>query len=361
MLRIVDGPPGSGKSYYMVSYLSKFFTYDSFFDEFVLKSDVLLLSNIDGLRVKHLNIDVILQKTPVDEFFTVANFEKLQEQYRVKNIIVLMDEAQKVFDSKYDNKEVMYFFQYHRHLGVDLMLGTQDAPLVSRKLLPLCEYICSAVPRSRSIAGAFSYKFKDCKGHFLYSKALRKKQEVFRAYKSMTVDEISKPKNALLHWVLVGLVLFVVGGFLFKSALAGVKSKSERGKVVASRVSSPSTVQAPLSSSSLVPPPVPVQAPLSSSAVASSPPLPDRRPLPAWYRYDVGSYYKVDRREQFVIAGRTYLPPVCRDYDRSSQTAVCQSSVVGEPAAQVGAHAETPASGSTSNTQSVNSAPDVTY
>ena len=362
MFRIVDGPPGSGKSYFMVAYLSKFFEYDAFFDEFVLKSDVLLLSNIDGLRVKHLNIDVILENTPVDEFFTVANFEKMQHQYRVKNIIVLMDEAQRVFDTKYDHKEVMYFFQYHRHLGVDLLLGTQHAPLVSRKLIPLCEYICSATPRSKSIVGAFSYEFKDNKGKFMYSKALRKKQTVFRAYKSMSVDEISKPKNAVLHWALIALVFFGVGGFLFKSALAGLKSKSERAAAASKALETPVKPVVPVAAA----PAAAVQAPISSASgfVAAAGPVPvvvDRSPLPVWYRYDVDRYYKVERSEQFVIGGRTYLPPVCRDYDRSSQTAVCRSSIVGEPAAQVGAHAETPAAGSMSHAQPVNSAPDVSW
>ena len=57
MLKVVDGVPGSGKSYFMVQYLSKFFTYDKFYETFHIKDSYLIISNIEGLRIPHMVLD----------------------------------------------------------------------------------------------------------------------------------------------------------------------------------------------------------------------------------------------------------------------------------------------------------------
>jgi len=122
MISIVTGVPGSGKSFYMVNYLSKFFTFDDFYKEFHLKDNVLVISNIDGLKVPHLRLDSpqlignpdegIQGKYTVEQFFTVANFEKLMEIKRIKNVILLIDEAQRLFPRDFKDKDVLYFFQF---------------------------------------------------------------------------------------------------------------------------------------------------------------------------------------------------------------------------------------------------------
>ena len=129
---------------------------------------------------------------------------------KVKNVILMIDECQKewLFPAGYKHPDVLYFFQYHRHLGIDMTLGTQDAKLICRHALVCAEYIAKATARSKSVIGNFSYKFHDISGNFLYSKVLRKSQDIFRAYKSMTVDEISKPKNMILYWGLIALSFF---------------------------------------------------------------------------------------------------------------------------------------------------------
>lgn len=256
MFRIIQGVPGSGKSYYMVNYLCKFVKYDAFYCEHILNDNVLVISNIDSLRIKHMDLDELIKKYGFETFFSVANFEKIREVYRVKNIVLIIDEAQNYFDRKYYNQDVFYFFQYHRHLGVDVILGTQAANLLANALIPLCEHIVEAVPRSKSIVGNFTYHFKDKNNRFMYSKVLRKNQLIFDAYKSFEADEISKPKNVILHWLVVGAVLVVAGGLCFKIALAVVKSKSTSKKSVVR--SSP--VVLPSSSSPVVP-------------VSSSPPV----------------------------------------------------------------------------------------
>lgn len=276
MFRIIQGVPGSGKTYYMVNYLTKFSKYDPFYCEYVLNDNVLVISNIDCLRIKHLQLDDQIKKYGFETFFSVDNFEKIRNVYRVKNIILLIDEAQNYFDRKYYNQDVFFFFQYHRHIGVDVVLGTQAANLLANALIPLAEHIVEAVPRSKSIVGNFTYHFKDKSNRFQYSNVLRKSKLVFDAYKSFETDEISKPKNVIAHWLMFGVILLMLGVFCFKTALAFVKAKSKNAAKppVSRSVSSPSAYPVSTASVASSAPASPVSVPLpvnNSSLVFSVP------------------------------------------------------------------------------------------
>lgn len=226
MQTIVEGNPGSGKSFFAVKYLLKYCEYDAMFMEYILRSDVLIISNIENLKIKHLSLDELLKRYNVEEFFTVENFEKIQKQYKVKNIILCIDEAQKIFDSKFFNKDVFYLFQYHRHLGLDIFLLTQSRSTICRQLIPLAEYIVQAKPRSKGISGTFTYNYLDPKGNYMYNKTLRADPSVFRAYQSMRVDEMNKPRNVIKYYAMMGSAVFVVVFLLFKSFFAWFKVES---------------------------------------------------------------------------------------------------------------------------------------
>ena len=227
MIRIVEGVPGSGKSYYGVNYVcSKFAKYDAVYDEFVVSNDVLIITNIEGFRVKHKKIDDLIEKYGgLEGFFNVANFEKMIAHYKCKNIILLIDEAQRYFDSKFYDKDVFYFFQYHRHLGVDVFLFTQKVSTLARHLLPLAEFIITAAPRSLAFGNTFRYRFKDLEGNSLYSRVLTKNQVFFKAYKSFTTDEAEKPKNVITRLILMVVVMSLVVVLGGKAVLAMMKTK----------------------------------------------------------------------------------------------------------------------------------------
>ena len=291
MIKIVAGVPGSGKSYYMVKGLSKYFTFDPFFNEFHVKDNVLIVSNIDGLKIPHLKIDSpqvlgnpdlgIVGKFTREEFFTIPNFEKLMAIRKVGNVILAIDEAQKdwLFPLGYKDNDVDYFFAYHRHIGVDCTIGTQDVTGISRKLLNLSETIANATPRSKGIIGNFSYKITDRRGKFMTSKVLRKDKNIFNAYQSMSVDEIEKPKNVLLYWAVVAVAFLVVGGLLFKTALASVKAKSTKSQVAQSSAIPPGAqlTHGQFSSNKL---PVPVVAAAATVPVLPVIPVPPVVPSP---------------------------------------------------------------------------------
>lgn len=228
MIRIVQGNPGSGKSYYAVNYLSKYTKYDALYQEHVLNDGVLVITNIEGLRIKHLNLFDLIERYGVEKFFTVENFERIQEKYRVNHIVIVIDEAQKIFDSKFYDKDVFYFFQYHRHLGIDIFLLTQSVSTIARQLIPLCEFVIEAQPRSKGFMGVFRYKFKDVKGNFMYSQVARKKPELFKMYQSFKSDEAEKPRNVIAYWAVVGVVLVVIAGVGFKLAIAGISNQGKK-------------------------------------------------------------------------------------------------------------------------------------
>lgn len=243
MIRIVQGNPGSGKSYYAVNYLSKFCRYEPLYNEHILNDGVLVITNIEGLRIKHLHLSDLIARYTVEGFFTVENFERIIEKYRCRQVILLIDEAQKVFDSKFYDKQVFYFFQYHRHLGIDIFLLTQSVSTISRQLIPLAEFVIEAQPRSKGIGGVFRYKFKDIKGQFMYSQVCRKRKEVFNLYKSFDSDEGEKPRNILMYWCALFAVLVVVTVIGFKLSIAAISNHGKKNKSVQSQKIVPDTSQ----------------------------------------------------------------------------------------------------------------------
>jgi len=101
-----------------------------------------------------------------------------------KKIIFAVDEAQKYFDRKFYDKDVFFFFQYHRHYGVDILLATQDASVLPKEIRVLAEFIIRAEQRSLTLK-SFKYKYYSPDGStHLFNQTLRKDDKVFSIYKS---------------------------------------------------------------------------------------------------------------------------------------------------------------------------------
>lgn len=230
MIQLIEAPPRSGKSYFAVNYLCKFVQYDELYNEYVLESDKLIISNIEGLKINHWSLAECLKKKSIEEFFTIANFENIMEKTGKRHIILAIDECHEIFPAGYVNNKVYEFFAYHGHIGLDIILMCQSLERTSRMFNPLLEYVVKVTPRSRAILNNFTYRFVDVRGKYLYSKSLKKKKLVFGAYKSFRKDEQNKPKNAVKHWLIVSVVFLAVAGVCFKSALALVKGKSSQGQ-----------------------------------------------------------------------------------------------------------------------------------
>jgi zona occludens toxin len=215
-IRIIDGVPGTGKTYYAVKHLlDKYFDYDKSIEDYVPKKPVTLISNIDDLALDHISLKEEMNAAGgVVEFFK----EEYQEQYRHKfesQIVYVIDEAQKLF-RKGDRAltPIFGYFEYHRHFGQDIYLITQNSRKIATDIVDLVEYVVRATPRIRSMVGELKYRWIS-DGERLKTEAFKPDQRVFNCYKSMDAAESEKIKNPIIKTVVIALCLaFVLGTFM---------------------------------------------------------------------------------------------------------------------------------------------------
>lgn len=316
MIRLVEAPPRSGKTFYVVHYLTKFCKYSPLYKEWTLtQGNVLIVSNIAGLKIRHVSLKMLVDTDSEDKVFTLEYFIALKEKYHVSNIILCIDEAYDYFPKTYKNPAGIRFFSMHGHEGIDIFLMTQNIVKVCPQIVSDCEYIVRVSIRSRSVPGSFQYKFYDKSDNtFLGSESLKKDQRVFQAYKSFSADEFSKPKSALTRYAVM-FVLLIAGAFLFfKSTLASISSGPKHLKKVSS---------APGPSGS------PKQGQASSSKVAIFGNHSAVAPLPLFMMVPVDGYYKDSGRTILIVRGRIIrLPsPLVKHFDANSLTAVVSSAL----------------------------------
>jgi len=146
MFRIIQGAPGSGKTFYAVNYLKKFTKYDKLYETMNLDSDVLLVTNIDEVKVQHMKVDEF-RGLDLIEPETCRNYMRTHNYRRV---VYIHDEAQRTFGGIKDNRE-FFFFEYHRHLGMDVFLIVQTVSSLPRRLTEICEYVIDAKPRTLGV------------------------------------------------------------------------------------------------------------------------------------------------------------------------------------------------------------------
>lgn len=330
MLQIIVAPPRSGKSYFAVNYLCKFTKLDELYNEYVLDSNVLIISNIEGLKIKHWKLEDCINKMSLETFFTIENFEAIQKKTGKQHIILCIDEAHRIFPKGFSNKAVYDFFAYHGHIGLDVIFMTQGMDEFTRSFLPLFEVIVEVTPRSKAVPGVFTYTYRNKQGKYLYSKGLKKKKEVFGAYVSFRSDEHNKPKNALLAWAIM-TVLILGGGFgVFKIAIGTVHAKSEAAAAKAA-----AAVPAPVDRKPMDPTksndPVKVEPEtVSAPVIVDSSPPPDPRLVQAWRVYHVEGYFDNGEKRGYMINGRVVMAGVCRNYDSMTSSVECYGGEIPE-------------------------------
>lgn len=212
---LITGLPGSGKSYYTVRLLLLTFCDmmgDGYYD---VKEEFVIVSNIEGLTVDHVDLEqAVKDYGGVDKFFSFEAQEKVCEKYKAlgKKVVYFIDECQDYFPRAYKTREVLNFFEKHRHLGFDIYLCTQDAPRASRDILSLSEYELRASPRSTTFGSFFYVKY--IKRLKVQSFPLKKDKFVFDYYKSCRQAESQKIRHPM-RFMIMGVVAFVFFAFWF--------------------------------------------------------------------------------------------------------------------------------------------------
>ncbi len=227
-IRIIQGVPGSGKTYYAVRHLSKNYCDQTADGIYYLKDDVTVITNIDSFKPDHKDLKEAIRQIKredgkpagPDDFFNLPYQQALTEEIGGQ-IVYIIDEAQR-FWRKGDrgHHEVYEYFELHRHLGHDIYLVTQSARKLPGDLVCLAEYVIDAAPRTRSLVGEMKYKWLS-DGEVIKREAWKPEQAIFDLYKSMDMGEAEKIRNPVVRTVLsVALVvLFIMGGgfWYFKS------------------------------------------------------------------------------------------------------------------------------------------------
>ncbi|MFZ2447468.1 MAG: zonular occludens toxin domain-containing protein [Syntrophobacteraceae bacterium] len=195
------GIPGCGKSYYVMHEMMFSGVQDKYF----------ILHNIKGFKKDFFSSELIKDWRDLTEdpksFFTIKNFEPLVNEAKSKYqrpILLIVDEAWEFFEKQ--TPEIKEFFSWHRHIGMDIWLITQDATDLDRGIRKRAEYEISG--NKSAVIDHFVYIFKVGRSRFRVRK-LPKKEEVFRAYESFDVESADKPKSRILQYASAAIVVAV--------------------------------------------------------------------------------------------------------------------------------------------------------
>lgn len=238
MIITVTGKLGSGKTYWCVNYIiKKFFQWSNEVFDYVPINNVKIITNIDSLEIPHVDLQKEIAEKGLKNVFNVNYIED------GINYVFVIDEAQKIFDRKYFNPDVFYFFQTSRHKGVDILLITQDTYQLSKELQNLCEREVYAIQRSLRTKGLFLYKFK-IGDETSKTQAVKFEKRIGNMYRSQDRDETQKISYVNIKYIIIAFVLlacFAGSIVLFKNLWSGGSFSTKKGKtgVAVSRTSKP--------------------------------------------------------------------------------------------------------------------------
>lgn len=213
--RIVEGVPGSGKSYYIVNWLAleSGFCVELKDGGYVLDPSkrVRVVTNVAGLKIAHEDFQTALDEAGgFETFFTV---EYQQYFSRGFHIVYILDEAQEWFHPRFGEKltkETLRYFTWARHEGHDIFLLTQSVKLLMQEVVCLAEYIVQAQPRSNNVSKELTYKYRTINGDEIRLHRLFFSKKVAALYKSAEKGETIKIKNYRARKVFAALALSLV-------------------------------------------------------------------------------------------------------------------------------------------------------
>ncbi|MEH0020849.1 MAG: zonular occludens toxin domain-containing protein [Desulfobacter sp.] len=261
VMKLHTGVPGSGKTYLLVkSFIDLFCTWDKETGRFILKDDhkdKILVSNIDGLTIPHLDIETLMNERcmqlakaqfidnvgkhkieamedVIDKYYYEFLDEKVrwffnythQKQLADKHgpLIYLIEESQRYFDSKELGRkpwvrDVHYFFEKHRHFGFSIFMDTQHASKLAKGIAVLFETEIQAKPRTLSLMGEFKYnEYSDGAKTNQIPIVVKPDKRVFQVYKSMSHKEDVKTKKPALKILAFVILMAMLSIFILNYA-----------------------------------------------------------------------------------------------------------------------------------------------
>ena len=216
-IRLIEGVPGSGKTYYAVAHLVKNYFEKQADGRYELVKPCTIITNIENFKPNHISLLEVMKEAGGANIFFTEPYQIVFSKRFEHQIVYIIDEVQQFFrkgDRSKELHDVFYYFEKHRHLGHDIYLITQNVKKLPTDITTLVEYIIIAAPRSRSVIGEFKYKW-DSDGIVIKREGLKPDKGIFALYKSMDIGESEKVKSPLMKTVFISSILCViVGGFL---------------------------------------------------------------------------------------------------------------------------------------------------
>jgi len=199
MITLLTGIPGSGKSYMAVEHVSR------------MKDQSKVLHNIEGFK-----LGISLDQFSLDN--NIRKIDVFRKSYHEKNDnlfgwTIIIDEAAELFPKSLRDTDIISFFDYHRHYGIDIFLLTQDVKKVCPDITCLSEtHYRAASGASNPFPGILLYQ-QIVGGEAVSRKFLRKKKSVFNLYKSASDDSSSTLNIGKVYAVIaiIGVIVFFVG------------------------------------------------------------------------------------------------------------------------------------------------------
>ncbi len=237
MINVVTGPPRAGKTYFITYWLYKnYLIFDQEKASYKMKDDAVLVSNIEGFKLPHKDLDDLLRSNNFlpEEFFIDAIQKDLADKH--PTIIYIIDEAHKYFPAEMSRKskvakEVRDYFAYHGHYNQHFWLLTQDVSLMYQSIVKLAECEYQTVRGSLRPPGRFRYNLRvpGKMGKF-NTVTLPKLKKVFELYRSADNNETEKPKKTrafVYMYIMIGFIVVAISLFIYQIATYGNGKKSK--------------------------------------------------------------------------------------------------------------------------------------
>jgi zona occludens toxin len=243
MIHYITGKPGAGKSYLAVYVLYYYFGIDK-----AVKKKLKKLFSYDHADICYTNLGElqydkfdnvhefdwdwfyghlqVLYDYKVNQKYTDTELIVYLKEHKIYNAVIAYDECHEKLDE--EDKVVVWWFAYHRHLHHEIILLTQDLGMVKPKYMKLTENFYCALSStvklgSNMIYNKYSHYRLFDKSEMKPPLSIKSVQEIFDTYKSGAENKHDNHmQNRLRYLLVMGALVF----FLLYMVIKGFSSSS---------------------------------------------------------------------------------------------------------------------------------------
>ena len=226
MITFLLGLPGSGKSYYAVDRIYNNFSEDKEAIKDKKASFKNCYTNINQFKfnkvnnVFNLDLELLYRilvrlhahyKAKKDDKYLL----KYLSRVKLKDSLIVIDEAHNFLDA--ENKVLVWWLSYHRHLHHEIILITQNHTLISAKYKAFSEFFYVAKPSSlRLFKSHFKYNIytisRQTKASHVGNTKIKLNDKVFSLYHSGDSVNVN---NVVLKFILIAISIFHSSYYFF--------------------------------------------------------------------------------------------------------------------------------------------------